>query len=61
LYRERAIKPDPANEAESQLIGLFESGTLAQNGYGGPDGDQFIRIKWMALTDDLPVIVNLVL
>jgi hypothetical protein len=59
LYRAGAIRPDPANETESHLIGLYESGKLAENGYGGKEGDQFINIKWIALTDDLPVIVNL--
>lgn len=59
LYRAGAIKPDPANETESHMIELFESGKLAESGYGGSAGDQFIKIKWMALTDNLPVIVNL--
>jgi hypothetical protein len=59
LYRAGAIRPDPANETESHLIQLYESGKLAERGYGGPEGDQFINIKWIALTDDLPVIVNL--
>jgi len=59
LYRDGAIRPVPANETESHLIRLFESGRLAENGYGGPEGDQFLEIKWIALTDDLPVIVNL--
>ena len=59
LYREGAIKPDPADESESHLIRLFESGKLAENGYGGDEGDRFLEIKWIALTDDLPVIVNL--
>jgi hypothetical protein len=59
LYRAGAIKPDPANETESQLIRLYESGKLAESGYGGNEGDQFLHIKWVALTDILPVIVNL--
>ncbi len=59
LYRDGAIRPVPANEAESHLLGLFESGILAQSGYGGHEGDQFLQIKWTALTEDLPVIVNL--
>ena len=59
LYRAGVIKPEPANEAESHLIRLYESGKLAENGYGGSEGDQFLEIKWMAMTDDLPVIVNL--
>jgi hypothetical protein len=59
LYRAGKIKPDPANETESHLIRLYESGKLAENGYGGNEGDQFIKIKWIALTDNLPVIVNL--
>jgi hypothetical protein len=59
LYRDGAIKPLAENEAESQLIRLFESGELADSGYGGKEGDQFIKIKWTALTDDLPVIVNI--
>lgn len=59
LYRAGAIRPDPADEAESRLIRLYESGKLAEGGYGGNEGDQFINIKWIALTNDLPVIVNL--
>jgi len=59
LYRAQAIKPDPASEHESHLIQLYESGKLAEQGYGGIEGDQFINIKWIALTDNLPIIVNL--
>jgi hypothetical protein len=59
LYRAGAIRPVPANEAESHLIQLYESGKLAENGYGGDEGDRFLEIKWLALTDNLPVTVNL--
>ena len=59
LYRAGAIKPDPANETESELIRLYESGKLAENGYGGKEGDRFLDVKWIALTDNLPVIINL--
>ena len=59
LYRAGAIKPAPVNETESHLIQLYESGKLAASGYGGNEGDQFLEIKWIALTDNLPVIVNL--
>jgi hypothetical protein len=59
LYRAGAIKPDPANEAESHLIRLYESGKLAESGYGGIEGDRFLEIKWIALTDNLPVIANM--
>ena len=59
LYRAGAIKPKPANETESHLIELYESGKLAESGYGGHEGDRFLDIKWIALTDNLPVIVNL--
>jgi hypothetical protein len=59
LYRTGAIRPDPANESEFHLIRLYESGKLAENGFGGPEGDRFIEIKWIALTENLPVIVNL--
>jgi hypothetical protein len=59
LYRAGAIEPDPANEHESYLIRQYESGKLADQGYGGTEGDQFINIKWIALTKNLPVIVNL--
>jgi hypothetical protein len=59
LYRAGTIKPNPANDNESLLIRLYESGKLAENGYGGPEGDQFLIIKWTALTDSLPVIANL--
>jgi hypothetical protein len=58
-YHAGAIKPDPENETEFYLIRLYESGKLAENGYGGDEGDQFINIKWIALTDKLPVITNL--
>jgi hypothetical protein len=58
-YRAGVIKPDPADEAESHLIRLYESGKLAEKGYGGDEGDRFLEIKWIALTDNLPVIVNL--
>ena len=59
LYRAGAINPDPSDESESHLVRLFESGKLAENGYGGDEGDRFLEIKWTAQTDDLPVIVNL--
>jgi hypothetical protein len=59
LYRAGSIKPDPANETESHLIQSYESGRLAANGYGGNEGDRFLNIKWIALTENLPVIVNL--
>jgi len=59
LYRSGAIRPGPANEHELHLVRLYESGKLAENGYGGHEGDQFLDIKWIALTDNLPVIANL--
>jgi hypothetical protein len=59
LYHSGAIQPNPADENESYLIQLYESGKLAENGYGGNEGDQFINIKWIALTENLPVITNL--
>jgi len=59
LYQEGAIKPESADESESQLIRLFETGKLAEKGYGGDEGDRFLEIKWSALTDNLPVITNL--
>lgn len=59
LYRAEAIKPEPADENESDLVRLLESGKLAENGYGGDEGDRFLDIKWTALTDNLPVITNL--
>jgi hypothetical protein len=58
-YRAGRIQPSAANEAESQLIQLYDSGELAKNGYGGKEGDQFLLIKWIALTENLPVIVNI--
>lgn len=58
-YRAGAIKPDPADESESKIIRLFESGVLAENGYGGDEGDRFLEIKWIAITDNLPVITNI--
>ena len=59
LYHAGAIKPEPADESESRLVRLFEAGELAENGYGGDEGDRFLEIKWTALTENLPVIVNL--
>ena len=59
LYRAGAIRPEPANENESHLFRLYESGKLAERGYGGKEGDQFLNIKWIAVTSDLPVITNL--
>jgi hypothetical protein len=59
LYRAGAIKPNPTNETESHLIRLYESGKLAENGYGGSEGDRFLEIKWVALTKELPVIANI--
>jgi hypothetical protein len=58
-YRAGRIQPSPDNQAESELIKLYDSGELARNGYGGKAGDQFLEIKWSALMEDLPVIVNI--
>ena len=59
-FRAGAIKSDPENEAEIQLVRLYESGELAKNGYGGENGDRFLDVKWIAFTDNLPVIVNII-
>jgi hypothetical protein len=59
LSRAGLIRSAPANDSESRLIQLFESGKLAENGYGGDEGDRFLDIKWIALTENLPVIVNI--
>jgi hypothetical protein len=59
LYRAGAIRPAPADDAETHMVQLYESGELAENGYGGDEGDRFLEVKWIALTDNLPVIVNL--
>ena len=59
LYRAGTIRPAPADETESCLLRLYETGKLAEQGYGGPEGDQFLTIKWFTLTQNLPVIVNL--
>jgi len=58
-YRTGMIALDPENEMEERLIQLYKSGDLAKNGYGGKEGDSFLRIKWIALTDNLPVITNI--
>jgi hypothetical protein len=58
-YRDGAIRPDPANERESHLLQLFASGELAKNGYGGKEGDEFLNIRWIALIEPLPVIINI--
>ena len=59
LFRRDAIKPVPENENEIRLLKLYESGELSAKGYGGKDGDQFLNIKWITVTDDLPVLVNI--
>ncbi len=58
-YRAGVIRPEPAKETEAGLIRMYESGELAKKGYGGDEGDRFLEIKWVALTDNLPVITNL--
>ena len=58
-YRAEAIKPNPADESESHLVQFFDSGKLAENGYGGDEGDRFLEIKWTAAADNLPVITHL--
>ena len=58
-YHDGTIRPCPANENEAYLLQLYESGKLAEHGFGGKEGDQFLTIKWAALIDNLPVISNL--
>lgn len=53
------IAPDPENEMEDRLIQRYKSGDLAKSGYGGEEGDLFIELKWTALTESLPIIVNI--
>ena len=43
LYRDGVIKPEPADESESRLVQLFESGELAAKGYGVDEGGQVRR------------------
>jgi len=57
--RAGVIRPDPRNESEVRVIGQYESGELARNGYGGDAGDRFLGIRWLACTGKLPVIVNI--
>ena len=59
LYRWGAIKPVPENENEERLLKLYESGELSAHGYGGKDGDEFLNITWVAVTENIPVIVNI--
>ena len=59
LYRRDAVKPLPENQNDERLLKLYESGELSAKGYGGKDGDQFLNIKWVAVTNDIPVIVNI--
>jgi hypothetical protein len=59
LCRKDAIKPVPASEDEIRLVKLYESGELSAKGYGGKDGDRFLDVKWIAITDNIPVIVNI--
>ena len=58
-YRAGMIALDPENAMEDHLIQLYRSGDLAKKGYGGKEGDSFLRIKWIALADNLPVITNI--
>jgi len=59
LYQANAIKPLPANETEENVLQLFISGKLAEEGYGSREADQFLDIKWAAAIDPLPVITNI--
>jgi hypothetical protein len=59
MYRAGTIRPEPADERESRLIRLLESGELAKNGYGGEEGDRLLEIQWTATTQNLPVITNI--
>ena len=59
LYHDGRIKPLPTNENEERILQSYESGKLAAQGYGGRDGDQFLDIRWVAASEDLPVIVNI--
>ncbi len=59
LYQAKSIEPQPANEMEAHILQLFRTGKLAENGYGNKESDQFLDIKWITLTKNLPVIVNL--
>lgn len=61
LYHKNAIGPELANEEQQQLFRLYESGRLAESGYGGSDGDRFLKIRWVALIRDLPIITNITL
>ncbi|HTY61637.1 MAG TPA: hypothetical protein VMG30_05215 [Acidobacteriota bacterium] len=58
-YHAGRVQPNPENEMQSHLIELYKNGDLAKKGYGGSEGDLFLEIKWTALTDNLPVIVNI--
>jgi len=58
-YRAGMIALDPESEMEDHLIQLYRSGDLAKKGYGGKEGDLFLHIKWIALTDKLPIITNI--
>jgi hypothetical protein len=59
LYRLGAIRPEPASQSDFDILRLYESGKLAEKGYGGKEGDQFLEIRWVAKIDSLPVITNL--
>ena len=59
LSRDGRIKPIPANEDEKRILQAYESGKLAAQGYGGKDGDHFLDVRWVAVSEDLPVIVNI--
>ncbi|MDM7995282.1 MAG: hypothetical protein QUT30_06315 [Acidobacteriota bacterium] len=59
LYQANAIKPLPANETEENVLQLFISGKLAEEGYDSKEADQFLEIKWAAAIDPLPVITNI--
>jgi hypothetical protein len=56
LLRKEHIQPKPANPEESRILQLYHSGKLADDGFEGPDGDAFLEISWVPVTETLPEI-----
>ncbi len=56
LAQTAKIAPQPANETDNRILELYQSGELAKNGYKGLEGNLFLAIKWIPITNNLPVI-----
>jgi hypothetical protein len=59
LAQTAKIAPQPANETESRILQLYQSGKLAEDGFEGREGNLFLDIKWIPITGNLPLIKDL--